>query len=222
MASNSFNMNNLWRQFSLTGNETLSISAYNGSASLTMFRKGTDNRKPAIKFTLSRAMQLAMADRLEALLDAPPGTRSPIVQQRFSKENRTYEIDTQFVFVKDDKKCYSIEVSNKYVPTPVKFGIRCPSTFSFGSDALTDEQKSYYGMQELIDILRHQLPQACLLTRDSDPNTHARKGGSGNGNGGGNYQRRNNQQNSNYSNSNSQGSRDPFENMSVEEDSVFG
>lgn len=215
------NLNNIWRQFSVTGNETLSLSAYGGAASLTMFRKGTDNRKPAIKFTLSRGMQLAMIDRLKALLDAPPGTRSPIVQLRFSKENRTYENDTQFVFVKDDKKCFSIEISNKFFPAPIKFNIRSPSTYSFGSEPLSDELKSRYGLEELIRFLEFDLPLACLLSRDAETTqSHGRAANNRRSPGTNNYL----QKSSYNSNSgNTSGSRDPFDGtVALEEENVFG
>ena len=61
MAAN-FNLNQLWRQFSLTGNETLQVAAFNGTISLVMFRKGAENRKPAVKFTLSRSAQLDLVE----------------------------------------------------------------------------------------------------------------------------------------------------------------
>ena len=206
-----FNLNSLWRQFSMTGNETLSLSAYNGGIALVMFRKGGENKKPAVKFTLSRAVQLAIADRLEKLLSDGP-TRVPVVQQSFNKDSRTYEIATQFVFVKDDHKCYSVEVSNKYIPNPVKFSLRCASTFSFGSEPLSDEMKSYYALQEFIDILRNALT-ASYLSRYGVENINHRGGNNNNGSRNNNFQRRNDNVNN---------SRDPFSGMSAEEDNVFG
>ena len=150
MAAN-FNLNQLWRQFSLTGNETLQVTAFNGTISLVMFRKGAENHKPAVKFTLSRCTQLDLVEILKKLQTDPPSSRIPLVQQRFNKDSRTYEINTQFVFVKDEHRCYSIEVSN--------------------------ERRSATAMKELIELFESVTREAALLSRFGMENT---RGGRGN------------------------------------------
>lgn len=211
MAAN-FNLNQLWRQYSLTGNETLQVAAFNGTISLVMFRKGSENRKPAVKFTLSRCAQLDLVELLKKLQTDPPSSRIPLVQQRFNKDSRTYEIDTQFVFVKDEHRCYSIEVSNKYMPTPVKFPIKASATYSLGSEPLSDERRSATAMKELIELFESVTREAALLSRFGMENT---RGGSSN-NGG--YKSRDN------NNPNRGASRDPFNGVDSfkNEEDVFG
>lgn len=210
-----FNTNGLWKAFSQTGNETLSISLYQGAASIVMFKKGSESRRPVVKMTLSIAACLKITDILKTLLDAQPESRQPFVQMAFNKENRTYEQTTSFVFFKDDKRCYGIEISNKFIPTPIKIMFRCPSTFASGSEPLTDEQKSILAVREFMTILTDQIPVAMLLSRfNMDP--LPQRGGNGGGgggqrSGGGNYQRRDNG-----------GSRDPYGSSGSEEDSIFG
>ena len=194
--ADAFNLNAIWRQFSMTGNETLTLSAYNGSAALVMFKKGSESRKPTVKFNISSAMAIAIKERLERLLDDPPGTRVPLVQQTFNKDARTYEVNTQFVFVKDEHSCYSIEVMNRYIATPVKFNLRCPNTFSFGQELLSDETKSAYALKDLIKLFDETIHLAMMLSRYGMENT--RRGGKSDGN------------NSGYQRNNGGGSRDPF------------
>lgn len=208
--ANNFNLNQLWRQFSLTGNETLQVTAFNGTISLVMFRKGAENHKPAVKFTLSRCTQLDLVDLLKKLQNDPPSSRIPLVQQRFNKDSRTYEINTQFVFVKDEHRCYSIEVSNKYMPTPVKFPIRAPATYSLGSEPLSDERRSATALKELIELFESVTREAALLSRFGMENNR--------GGGRGDYKSRNNNSNR------APASKDPFNGVdsSKSEEDVFG
>ena len=206
---NKFNLNGLWKFFSQTGNENVSISVYNGVASLVIFRKNTENRRPAVKMNMSLAMCLKIADLLKTLLDAQPDTRCPFIKMQFNKEARNYEQATSFVFFKDDKRCYGIEVTNRQITTPIRIMLKSASTFTTGNEPMTDEQKSVLAVRELITILTQQIPMALLLSR-FNMETPQRNGGNGRPSGGGNYPRRDNG-----------GSRDPYGSGS-EEDSVFG
>ena len=165
MADMTYNFNGLWKAFSSTGNETLSLSVYQGAASLVMFRRGTDSKRPVAKMSLGGAAVIKLKDILKSLMDAQPDTRAPFVQLIFNKESRNYEQATNFVFFKDDKRCFGVEVSNKLNPTPVKIMFKCANTFSTGAESMTDEQKSILALRELIQILEVEIPQAMLLSR---------------------------------------------------------
>lgn len=162
---NSYNLNRLWSSFSVNGNETLSLSVFQSNASVVMFKKGSDSRRPVVKMNLSLAACIKIADILRSLLDSQPETRMPFVQMRFNRDTRSYEQETSFVFFKDEKKCYGIEISSKLLPAPAKIMFKCSSTFSTGSETMTDEQKSVLGVREFIMILTNQIPTAMLLSR---------------------------------------------------------
>lgn len=199
MQDNKYNMNGLWRVFSQTGNETLSLSVYNGSASLVVFKKGSESKRPSVKMNLSLPALALLAKILRQLKDAQPGTRSPFVQRQFDKESREYTQATSFVFFKDEKRCYGVEISNKFISTPIKIYFKAGATFSKGSEPLSDEQRSILGMDELIYWVEVGLPEAALLSRLNME--LAPRGMSGNGQsrpqGGNGYQRNG-------------GSRDPY------------
>ena len=162
---NKYNLNGLWRLYSQTGNETLSLSVYNSTASIVVFKKGTESRKPSVKLNLSLPALHLIGNLLKLLKDAQPNTRQPFVSQKFDKDSREYRADTSFIFFKDDKRCYGIEISNKFIPTPIKFIFRAPATFSKGSEPLSDEQKSLLGLEEFLYWVDVGLPQAMLLSR---------------------------------------------------------
>ena len=191
---NKYNLNGLWRLYSQTGNETLSLSVYNSTASIVVFKKGTESRKPSVKLNLSLPAMHLIASLLKMLKDAQPNTRQPFVSQKFDKDSREYRADTSFIFFKDDKRCYGIEISNKFIPTPIKFIFRAPATFSKGSEPLSDEQKSLLGLEEFLYWVEVGLPQAMLLSRFNmdlmNNNSNNNRGQHSNGNLNG-YQKQN-------------------------------
>lgn len=208
-----YNFNGIYRLFSVTGNETLSISVYQGAASMVVFKKGTESRRPVVKMSLGDATILKLVDILTNLMDASPETRMPFLQMTFNRETRAYEQTTSFVFFKDERRCYGVEVSNRAIPTPIKFIFKCPSTFSTGSEAMTDEQKSTLGLKEFIRVLDRKLEVATLLSRfNMDPLQNKGSNRNGNFNRGGNQ---GGQQRAPYSSGGGAS-------IAGEEDSVFG
>ena len=156
---NKYNLNGLWRLYSQTGNETLSLSVYNSTASIVVFKKGTESRKPSVKLNLSLPALHLIGNLLKLLKDAQPNTRQPFVSQKFDKDSREYRaVLLLYIHV-------SFAISNKFIPTPIKFIFRAPATFSKGSEPLSDEQKSLLGLEEFLYWVDVGLPQAMLLSR---------------------------------------------------------
>lgn len=164
-----FNTNAIWKITSTTGNETMSLSAFNGASSLVVFRKGTESRKPFVKISLPTAGAITIMEILKELLGAQPGVRLPYVQNQYNSETRSFEQGCSLVFCKDERRCYSIELTNRQITTPIKFIFKIPKTFSTGSD-MTDEQRSQCGVKEFITYLDKMLPVALMLSRQNMEN----------------------------------------------------
>ena len=206
---NTYNFNGIYRAFSKSGEETLSVSIFRGTASFVVFKKGGDKR-PVVKVPLPLAACLKIGDDIEKLLAAQPETRIPFVQLSFNKEARTFETEATLVFFKDDRRCYGVEITSKQLTTPVRFYFKCPSTMSSGNEAMTDEQKSQLGLRELKMVILSQIPAALMLSRFNMETMPNRNGGGNTNRGGGGYQQR------------PAGSRDPYSSGGSEEDSIFG
>jgi hypothetical protein len=83
----------------------------------------------------------------------------------FDKETRVYKPKTNFVFFKDEKRCYGVEISSKFITTPAKFVFKAPATFTTGTEPLTDEKKSLLAVKALDQLFGTVLPMANLLSR---------------------------------------------------------
>lgn len=202
-----YNFNSLWRAFSHTGQETLQLSVFQGNVSMALFRRGTESRRPVAKLGLSVAGLLQMQDILKTLIDSPPDTRMPFSSITFDRETRKYDIASTFVFFKDDKRCYGVEISNKMNPNPVKIMFKCANTFSTGSESMTEEQKSLFGIRELLAWFQHCM-DAILLSRWNMENPAKQRQNGGN------------QQRGGYQRNNGGGSHDPYSKAS-EDDTLF-
>lgn len=165
MLENTFNCNSLYKCFSMTSNETFQVSVYNAAASMSIFRKNSENRQPIIKVALSPEACLKIVDVLKSLIEAQPETRMPFIQMVFNKEARNYEQFSTFVFFKDEKKCYGIEVTSRQYTAPIKFVLKAPNTFTIGSEPMSEDKKSLLALRSLIKVFEYDVPLARNLTR---------------------------------------------------------
>lgn len=162
--SDKFDGNGLFKLFSTTGNETLSVSVYNGLSSIVVFSKGSDSKRPKVKFNITGAPTLCLIKIVRELIQAQPDTRIDFYQMNYNRETRAYERLTTFVFFKDDKKCYGVEITNHLLSVPIKFMFKAASTFATDSSAMSEHQRSELGFLEFKQCLE-SLQNAILLSR---------------------------------------------------------
>lgn len=210
MDDNKYNFNSMWKTFSATGGENLMLSVYEGNASLVVFKrsKGEEKNSPIVKMSLAMTACIKISEICKTLINSQPDTRIPFIQLEFSKEQRTYDTKTTFVFYKDEKRQYGVEITNKFLPTPLKFPFKCPGTFSNSNEPMTDELKSELAMKEFIKMFDFMIPTAMLLShlnmRPMNSRRQIQKQPAGM-----------------HTYSNNQ-SKDPYHNSSGEEEQLFG
>lgn len=169
----------------------LMFSAYRGNLTITVF-KGNAGGRPPVRTPISRDMQLKLADQLEKLLNGNPDR---FTMSRSSKDNNgTTVLGETYAFIKDERRCYSIELVCKALDAGevVKFNLRSAGTLCFGNQQATDEQRSESKLRELIHFLRYDVVTYLAESRwyAVDENSYGGKqGGFNKGNG---YNRRNN------------------------------
>lgn len=205
MADNNYDLNGLYKIFSVSGQETLSLSVFSSLATLVVFRKGSQDRRPVVKFNITGAPAMCLSKLIKDLVASQPDTRMPFFQMNYNREQRTYERATSFVFFKDEKKCYGVEITNNVLSTPAKFMFKAPSTFAMGSEPMTEEQKSELGILEF----RKQLDNLCIASLLSRFNMQK-------------PMNRSNGNNNNRNNYNRPPSGDPYKNQPTSSEDVFG
>lgn len=192
-----FNLRNRWSLRNKTA--SLTITAYQGVASLCMFRTGGDSGKgPAAKLILGGAVRLRLIDTLSRLLKADPGTRLPFTQLDFDKNagagNSAWSNGTSWTFYKDENRVCHVEVQNRIVTEPEVFTFKSTASISDGPTPSTEEVRSTWAVKELIAFLQYELVTMTLLSTYGVENTFPNRS-SGGGRGG--YQRNDNRSNRN-------------------------
>ena len=198
--NNRFNTNAVWMTTSISGQETLTLSYYNGGCSLTVFpRGGSGSRKPLIKISLSSDGVIVLREALTRLLEAQPDTRESFEKSSYDKETRSSKVEATIVLVKDNKRNCLLELTGRGLHEPLSFKIMAAQSFSHNGTPFSEEERSRLKVRHLIDVLKNDYMTRML----SNFNADKRQFGGNNNNSKGNYQKSNyNNPDNNYSGNN--------------------
>lgn len=176
-----FNLNNVYSLRAADGDESISIGAFRGKASLVVFRKG--DRRPAVNIPLDRNSCYMLLMTLDQIKKAEPGTRLSFESSAFNRDTKKYEPNATIVIFKDDRRMYGMELSGVGVTPPIKCLFKSPMSLSMGSDPMTDADRSAIGIGVFRTFLERELPLVALFSRFNNPKQNF---GGGNRSGGGN------------------------------------
>ena len=152
---NTYNLNGLWQASSTGSQETLSISYYQGNASLVIFAKGggAGSKKPLVKIGLPAPAIIKLRSMLKQMLDAQPGTRKTFEQKIYDRDSKQFRLGTGLIFSKDEKRVFTLEVTNKSLQSAITFKLLAGNSFATDGNDLSDEERSKLKLLELIEIL---------------------------------------------------------------------
>lgn len=182
---NTYNLNGLWQASSTGSQETLSISYYQGNASLVIFAKGggAGSKKPLVKIGLPGPAIIKLRSMLKQMLDAQPGTRKTFEQKIYDRDSKQFRLGTGLIFSKDEKRVFTLEVTNKSLQSAITFKLLAGNSFATDGNDLSDEERSKLKLLELIEILAGDYTARLLSRFNMQP--YQRSGNS-------NYQKRSN------------------------------
>lgn len=182
---NTYNLNGLWQASSTGSQETLSISYYQGNASLVIFAKGggAGSKKPLVKIGLPAPAIIKLRSMLKQMLDAQPGTRKTFEQKIYDRDSKQFRLGTGLIFSKDEKRVFTLEVTNKSLQSAITFKLLAGNSFATDGNDLSDEERSKLKLLELIEILAGDYTARLLSRFNMQP--YQRSGNS-------NYQKRSN------------------------------
>lgn len=155
-----FNLNTVWQANSTTNNETLSLSYYQGGASLCLFKKGRgSSKRPLAKLRLTSDGAAKLASFLLDLSKSQPETRNSFLSDTYSEKSKGWEqgTDMSLVFVKTDRRTYNIEITSEEITDPIVIKLLASRSYCCNGTPETDEARSQAKLNDLINHLRNDI-----------------------------------------------------------------
>ena len=189
MASNGYCLGDLsftsQRIRSTAGSESLVFRVWGGSLRIGVVKE--KEFKPIFEKSLAPNKVTMLKSIITKIKHASPGAKFPLVCSTYAKETKSWSIEYVITFLKDDKNVYHIEIQWKGAKYDCV--LKGPGGVAYGSDPLSDADKSAIELETLYDWLTTIAPIQCVLSnkkREFDPsvngasyvaNTGASKGG---------------------------------------------
>lgn len=154
-----------------TGNESLNFKVWGGFLRVNITKE--KEFKPLFERPLAANKVVILKHLIEKVKKASPGSKFPMVCSQYIRETKQWATEYVLTFLKDDKNIYHIEIQwkgNKFDCV-----LKGPSGIAFGSDPMTDAEKSAIELETLLDWLTYIMPIQCLMTnrkREFDPSTN--------------------------------------------------
>lgn len=175
MAGQSYGLGDLTfngqRVRSTTGNESLNFKVWGGSLRVNVTKE--KEFKPMFEKALAPNKVVVIKHLIDKVKKASPGSKFPMVCSEYKKDTKQWAVDYVLTFIKDEKNIYHIEIQwkgNKFDCV-----LKGPSGIAFGSDPMSDADKSNIELETLSNWLTYIAPVQCLLTnkkRDFDPSVN--------------------------------------------------
>ena len=143
-----------------TKNEEIRFVCWGGRFRINVTKTG--DLKPIFEFICNGEKGLAVRRVMERILKASPGTRYPIIFSAWDNNERKFKPSHALTFVKDDKNVYRVEL--KYKGVTYEAVVKGPSGISFGSDAMSEAEKSSFGMEYILDYVANTVRIQEILT----------------------------------------------------------
>lgn len=143
-----------------TKNEDITFCVWGGRFRINVTKTG--ELRPICEFVCTGEKGFIIRKTIERVIKSSPGTRYPIIFSQWDQNERKFKPSHAITFIKDDKNVYRVEI--KYKGITYESIIRGPSGIAFGSDVMSDAEKSGYGIEYLLDYVSNTVRIQELLT----------------------------------------------------------
>jgi len=144
----------------VTQNEEIRFVCWGGRFRVNVTKK--NDLRPIFEFTCNAEKGLVIRRIIERVMKASPSTRYPIIFSAWDNNERKYKPSHALTFIKDDKNVYRIEL--KYKGVTYESVVRGPAGIAFGSEAMSEAEKSSFGMEYLLDYITNTVRLQEILT----------------------------------------------------------
>lgn len=143
-----------------SGSENFQMRVWGGSLRVNITKE--KEFKPIFERAISADKCTILKHVIKQVQKASPGSKFPIVFNGWDKNEKKSIVDFVITFLKDEKNCYHIEMQWK----GNKFDclLKGPYGVSFGSDPMSDADKSAIELETMYDWLDNIAPLQCVLT----------------------------------------------------------
>lgn len=143
-----------------TKNEEIRFVVWGGRFRINVTKNG--EMRPIFEFICTGEKGTVIRKIVERVIKASPGTRYPIIFSTWDNNERKFKPSHALTFLKDDKNVYRVEL--KYKGVTYESIIRGPSGISFGSEVMSEAEKSSFGIENLLDYITNVVRIQEILT----------------------------------------------------------
>lgn len=147
---------------SAASKDKLRFSIWGGYIRFGIVKEG--EYKAFFEKTLSGAKFVIFKHALNKMIKANPESKEVLVYQKWDQEQKKYITDYVVKIIKDAKQVYSIAISVNGGDGEYVFNLKGPGGIAFGSNPMTESEKSHFAMMELMDWLTNTAPVATILS----------------------------------------------------------
>lgn len=166
---------------STTGTDRLVFRVWGGSLRLSVMKE--KEFKPIFEKTIALNKIPIIQKMISQVAKASPDSKFPCVFSTWDPQLKKWSTESVISFVKDDKNVYHVEVQwkgNKF-----DFILKGPYGVSFGSDPMSDAERSALELETLDNYIKQIVPTQIVLTNKRRVNPASGNNSSSSNSGGG-------------------------------------
>ena len=165
-----FNLSTLWSVKGEDKNHTLSIGAYAGRMSFTIF-SGTGNGKP-ISISIPMEAHILISGILSELKKGIPGAAHPFRIKAWDTNNNKRELKQVITFGIDENGCYYIDFKDVVTGMAARFPIVGNRNYETGVEADSNSNRSRVGFAAFCVLTKNRPPVNYTNGRSNYTNTN--------------------------------------------------
>ncbi len=143
-----------------TKNEEIRFVCWGGRFRINVTKN--NEMRPIFEFICTGVKSIIIRRTIERIIKSSPGTRYPIIFSAWDGNERKYKPSHALTFIKDDKNIYHVEL--KYKGITYESTVKGPNDIAFGSEAMSEAEKSSFGMEYLLDYVANTARIQEILT----------------------------------------------------------
>jgi len=166
------------------GPEQFKIGIWNGRVDIAVF--GGNGGAPIFKQGLGTDQLVMFRKLLTTIKGDAPGTKKPMLFQRWDGDNRKYVTDGTMILGKDEKQViyFEFQFNSGGGNKVLRFDARCANSVSLGVEPMADSARSGVRVEAILWWIDNYAPDAMLFSsRKFVPNQGGNRSNSGGGGG---------------------------------------